>query len=97
MIPLTSSMFRAMLAALILKVIAAENLSVDYWENLSKRSNLRGGWTAKHGSELLVNALPAPSPDPKPSIPPGPPQDFTLLRHKAEGLPANHPVNRLYK
>ena len=99
MIPLTSSMFRAMLAALILKVIAAENLSVDYWNtlNLSKRSNLRGAWTAKHGSELLVNALPAPSPVPRPSIPPGPPEDFTLLRHKAEGLSANHPVNRNYK
>ena len=88
-----------MLAALILKVISAENLSVDYWNtlNLSKRSNLRGGWTAKDGSELLVNALPVASVIPKPSSPPGPPQDFTLLRHKAEGLPANHPANRNYK
>ena len=88
-----------MLAALILKVVAAERLSVDYWNtlNLSKRSNLRGAWTAKHGSELLVNALPVASPTPQPSVLPGPMQDFTLLRHKAEGLPVNHPANRNYK
>ena len=88
-----------MLAALILKVIAAESLSVDYWNtlNLSKRSNLRGGWTAKHGSELLVNVLPVPSPTPRLAVPPGPPEDFTLLRHKAKDLPINHPVNRNYK
>jgi hypothetical protein len=91
-------MLRVMLAALILKVVASENLSVDYWNtlNLSKRSNLRG-WIAQDGSKLLENVVPAPSPTPKPSHPPGPPEDFTLLRHKAEGLPANHPVNRLYK
>ena len=88
-----------MLAALILKVVAAERLAVDYWNtlNLSKRSNLRGGWTAKDGNELLVNALPVPSPTPRPAVPSGPPEDFTLLRHKAEGLPANHPANRNYK
>ena len=86
-----------MLAAFILKVIAAERLSVDYWNtlNLSKRSHLRGAWTAKHGSELLVNALPVASVTTKPSTPPGPPDDFTLLRHKAEGLPP--PANRNYK
>jgi hypothetical protein len=92
-------MFRLLLAALILNVVSAESLSVDYWRtlNLSKRTHLRGGWIAKDGNELLVNVVTAASPSPKPSQPPGPSEDFTLLRHKAKGFPINHPVNRNYK
>lgn len=89
-------MLRVMLAALILKVAMAEQLSVDYWDTLSKKTHLRG-WIAHDGKKLLENVLPAPSPAPRPSPPPGPPEDFTLLRHKAEGLRADHPVNRNYK
>jgi hypothetical protein len=91
-------MLRLLLGVLTLSVVASENLSVDYWNTLNlshKSKHLRGAWTAKHGSELLVNvAAPTPAPKSK-SPPPGPPEDFTLLRHKAEGVPP--PVNRNYK
>jgi hypothetical protein len=95
-------MLRLLLGVLTLNVVASESLSVDYWRslNLSKSKHLRGvplrdDWVAKHGSELLVNVV-APTPAPKSkSIPPGPPEDFTLLRHKAERVP--EPVNRNYK
>ena len=91
-------MLRIMLAALILKVVASENLSVDYWNtlNLSKKTNLRG-WTAQDGSKLLENVVAMPSAVPKPTLRPGPPEDFTLLKHKAGGFSADHPINRLYK
>ena len=84
-------MLRAMLAAIMLKVVASEQLSVDYW-----RPHLRG-WTARDGSKLLENVVPAPSPSPKPLPSPGPPEDYTLLKHKANGFVADHPINRQYK
>ena len=81
-----------LLAVLMLKVVAIETISsVDYW----KKPSLRG-WTARNGNELLGNValVPSESPRPRQSII-GPP-DYTLLKHRASGFAADHPINRNY-
>lgn len=53
------------------------------------------GWTARNGHELLVNVVDA-SPSPKPRLSVVGPPDYTLLKHKASGFAADHPINRNY-
>jgi hypothetical protein len=96
------------IAALVFHHADAVN-AVDYWlrgsaykmlhkplQPINKEWKTNAG---QHGSVLLGNVVAAQaSPkSEKHQVPTGPPEDFTLLRHKAEGLKADHPVNREYK
>lgn len=72
--------------------------AADFFNN---KYSLRGTrpWTAAQGHTLLLRPEAAASPIQKPkksAAASGPPQDYTYLRHKAEGLKADHPVNRDY-
>ena len=86
--------------------------SVDYWLRGSAYRPLHKPlqpinkeWKTdegQQGSILLGNVVPAASEGghdlkPKSKVPAGPPQDYTYLRHKAEGLKDDHPANRQYK
>ena len=78
-----------LLAVLMLKVIL-----LGFVGGSGSSKALRG-WTARNGHELLVNvAAPSESPRPRSSVV-GPP-DYKLLRHKADGFAADHPINRNY-
>ncbi len=79
-----------LLAVLMLKVILFGTIS-------GGGSKALRGWTARHGNELLANVVAAPPSDaarPRLSVV-GPP-DYKLLRHRASGFAADHPINRDY-
>jgi hypothetical protein len=77
-----------LLAVLMLKVIL--------FGTISGTGSLRG-WTARNGHELLGNVIAAPpSESPKPRLSVVGPPDYKLLRHRASGFAADHPINRNY-
>lgn len=76
--------------------------------NGSSTKALRG-WTARNGNDLLVNIADIPPSDapncrpfctaefaPKPRLSVVGPPDYKLLKHRASGFAADHPINRNY-
>lgn len=88
--------------------VAQRHRAVDYWlrgSGLRMLNNrplpINKEWkteSGQAGDALLRNvaAATAPSASARPPMP-GPPEDYTVLRHKADGLAADHPANREYK
>lgn len=79
---------QCLLAVLMLKVIL--------FGTISGTGSLRG-WTARNGHELLGNIVdvpPSDAPKPRPTVVGLP--DYKLLRHRASGFTADHPINRNY-
>jgi hypothetical protein len=85
-----------------------QHRAVDYWlrgsafKKIQSPKPINKEWkteAGQHGSVLLGNVVAAqasPKSEKHP-VPSGEPLDYTLIKHKAEGLKADHPANREYK